>query len=134
MSELDINLSKQLNILITQMGFEKEKIIIDPMCSALGYGLEYTYSVMERIRLAALTQNDATMQQPMLADVGMYVWKIKETQAEERDVPEWGGLEDRGVAWEAMTAMTLILAGAGVLIMRHPKAVQSLEKVIGELY
>ncbi len=134
MSELDINLSKQLNILITQMGFDREKIIIDPMCSALGYGLEYTYSVMERIRLAALTQNDATMQQPMLADVGMYVWKIKETQAEERDVPEWGGLEERGVAWEAMTAMTLILAGAGVLIMRHPKAVQSLEKVIGELY
>jgi acetyl-CoA decarbonylase/synthase complex subunit delta len=83
MSELDINLSKQLNILISQMGFDKERIITDPMCSALGYGLEYTYSVMERIRLAALTQNDSTMQQPMLGDIGMYVWKVKETQAAE---------------------------------------------------
>jgi acetyl-CoA decarbonylase/synthase complex subunit delta len=133
MSELDINLSKQLNILITQMGFDKEKIIIDPMCSALGYGLEYTYSVMERIRLAALTQNDTTMQQPILGDVGMYVWKIKETQAGETDVPEWGDLEERGITWEAVTAMSLILSGAGLLIMRHPKAVEATEKVIDEL-
>jgi len=133
MSELDINLSKQLNILITQMGFDKEKIVIDPMWSALGYGLEYTYSVMERIRLAALTQNDTTMQQPILGDVGMYVWKIKETQAGEADVPEWGSLEERGTAWEAVTAMSLILSGAGLLIMRHPKAVQATEKIIDEL-
>src|SRR3989304_3201167 len=70
LSELDINLSKQLNILIIQMGLERERIITDPMCSALGYGLEYTYSVMERIRLAALTQNDTTMQPPMLGDIG----------------------------------------------------------------
>jgi len=133
MSELDINLSKQLNILITQMGFDKEKIITDPMCSALGYGLEYTYSVMERIRLAALTQNDATMQQPMLGDVGMYVWKVKETQANEADVPQWGSLEERGVAWEAVTAISLLIAGAGLLIMRHPKAIEAVEKVIEEL-
>lgn len=133
MSELDINLSKQLNILITQMGFEKERIITDPMCSALGYGLEYTYSVMERIRLAALTQNDATMQQPILGDVGMYVWKVKETQADEADVPQWGGLEERGVAWEAMTATALLMSGTELLIMRHPKAVAAVEKVIEEL-
>lgn len=133
MSELDINLSKQLNILITQMGFDKERIITDPMCSALGYGLEYTYSVMERIRLAALTQNDATMQQPILGDVGMYVWKVKETQAAETDVPQWGRLEERGVAWEAVTAMALLIAGAELLIMRHPKAVEAVEKVIEEL-
>lgn len=133
MSELDINLSKQLNILITQMGFDKERIITDPMCSALGYGLEYTYSVMERIRLAALTQNDATMQQPILGDVGMYVWKVKETQANEADVPQWGSLEERGVAWEAVTAMALLIAGAELLIMRHPKAIEAVEKVIEEL-
>lgn len=133
MSELDINLSKQLNILITQMGFDKERIITDPMCSALGYGLEYTYSVMERIRLAALTQNDTTMQQPMLGDVGMYVWKVKETQASEVDVPQWGSLEERGVAWEAVTAMALLIAGAELLIMRHPKAIEAVEKVIEEL-
>lgn len=133
MSELDINLSKQLNILITQMGFDKERIIIDPMCSALGYGLEYTYSVMERIRLAALTQNDVTMQQPLLGDIGMYVWKVKETQATEDEVPQWGNVSDRGIAWEAVTAMSLLIAGAELLIMRHPKAVEGVEKIIDEL-
>ncbi|MDA8432010.1 MAG: acetyl-CoA decarbonylase/synthase complex subunit delta [Nitrospiraceae bacterium] len=133
MSELDINLSKQLNILITQMGFEKERLITDPMCSALGYGLEYTYSVMERIRLAALTQNDATMQPPMLGDIGMYVWKVKETQAPEADLPHWGALEERGIAWEAMTATGLLVAGAELLIMRHPKAVAEVQKTIAEL-
>jgi acetyl-CoA decarbonylase/synthase complex subunit delta len=133
MSELDINLSKQLNILITQMGFDKERLITDPMCSALGYGLEYTYSVMERIRLAALTQNDATMQPPMLGDIGMYVWKVKETQAPESDLPLWGSLEERGIAWEAMTAAALLVAGAEFLIMRHPKAVAEVQKTIEEL-
>lgn len=133
MSELDINLSKQLNILITQMGFDKEKLITDPMCSALGYGLEYTYSVMERIRLAALTQNDATMQPPMLGDVGMYVWKVKETQASEADLPQWGSLQERGIAWEAVTAGSLLIAGAELLIMRHPEAVRAVEKFIDEL-
>lgn len=133
MSELDINLSKQLNILITQMGFEKERLITDPMCSALGYGLEYTYSVMERIRLAALTQNDAVMQPPMLGDVGMYVWKVKETQAPESDLPEWGSLEERGIAWEAITAAALLISGAELLIMRHPEAVRVVEAFIDEL-
>ncbi len=133
MSELDINLSKQLNILITQMGFDKERLITDPMCSALGYGLEYTYSVMERIRLAALTQNDATMQPPMLADVGMYVWKVKETHASETDLPSWGVLKERGIAWEAVTATSLLMAGAELLIMRHPDSVRAVEKFINEL-
>ena len=133
MSELDINLSKQLNILITQMGFDKERVITDPMCSALGYGLEYTYSVMERIRLAALTQNDVTMQQPLLGDVGVYVWKVKETTASEADLPHWGSAEERGIAWEAETAMSLIIAGAELLIMRHPRAVGAVEKLIEEL-
>lgn len=133
MSELDINLSKQLNILITQMGFDKEKLITDPMCSGLGYGLEYTYSVMERIRLAALTQNDATMQQPMVGDVGSYVWKVKETQAAEADLPQWGPVAERGILWETVTAGSLMIAGAELLIMRHPDAVKAVEKFIDEL-
>src|SRR5512135_2533306 len=133
MSELDINLSKQLNILITQMGFDKERVITDPMCSALGYGIEYTYSVMERLRLAALTQNDITMQPPMMGDIGMYVWKIKETQASEADLPLWGAVEERGIAWEAVTAIGLLVAGAELLIMRHPKAVAEVQKTIEEL-
>lgn len=133
MSELDINLSKQLNILITQMGFDKEKLITDPMCSGLGYGLEYTYSVMERIRLAALTQNDATMQQPLVGDVGSYVWKVKETQAAEADLPQWGPVAERGILWETVTAGSLMIAGAELLIMRHPDAVKAVEKLIDEL-
>ncbi|MBI4681864.1 MAG: acetyl-CoA decarbonylase/synthase complex subunit delta [Nitrospirae bacterium] len=133
MSELDINLAKQLNILITQMGFDKAKLITDPMCAALGYGLEYTYSVMERIRLAGLAQNDPTMQPPIVGDVGMYVWKIKETVASETDVPDWGALEERGIAWETVTATSMILAGTNLLIMRHPKAVENVEKTINEL-
>ena len=77
MSQLDVNLAKQLNILLTQMGFDREKIIMDPMSSALGYSLEYTYSVMERIRLAALMQNDPMMQTPIVCDIGLNVWKVK---------------------------------------------------------
>jgi len=133
MSDLDVNLAKQLNILITQMGFEKENIVTDPMSSALGYGIEYTYSVMERIRAAALMQNDATMSPPMLNDIGMYVWKVKETMAAEADLPEWGTLEDRAIGWESTTAAGLIMAGSNMLIMRHPKAIDAVKKVIADL-
>jgi acetyl-CoA decarbonylase/synthase complex subunit delta len=133
MSQLDVNLAKQLNILLSQMGFDKEKIIMDPMSSALGYGLEYTYSVMERIRLAALLQNDPMMQTPILCDIGANVWKVKETMAPESEMPEWGGLEDRSLAWEAMTASAMITAGADTLIMRHPGAVAKAKEVIAEL-
>ena len=133
MSDLDVNLAKQLNILITQMGFDKDKIVTDPMSSALGYGIEYTYSVMERIRSAALFQNDATMAPPMVNDVGMYVWKVKETMAPEADQPMWGPVEDRGIGWETTTAMGFLMAGSDLLIMRHPKAIETVAKMIDEL-
>jgi acetyl-CoA decarbonylase/synthase complex subunit delta len=133
MSQLDVNLAKQLNILLTQMGFDREKIIMDPMSSALGYGLEYTYSVMERIRLAALMQNDPMMQTPIVCDIGLNVWKVKETMASDSEVPEWGGLEDRALAWEAMTASAMITAGADLLIMRHPGAAAKAKELIAEL-
>ncbi len=133
MSQLDVNLAKQLNILLTQMGFAKERIIMDPMSSALGYGLEYTYSVMERIRLAALLQNDPMMQTPIVCDIGANVWKVKETMAPDSEVPEWGGLEDRALAWEAMTASAMLVSGADMLIMRHPGAAAKAKELIGEL-
>jgi acetyl-CoA decarbonylase/synthase complex subunit delta len=88
---------------------------------------------MERIRLAGLAQNDATMQPPILGDVGMYVWKVKETVASDADVPEWGVLEERSIAWETLTATSLILSGANLLIMRHAKAIENAEKTIDEL-
>lgn len=133
LADLDINLSKQLNILITQMGFPPDNLMSDPMCSALGYGLEYTYSVMERIRLAALAQGDVTMQPPMVGDVGMYVWKAKEVIAPETDLPEWGALEERAISWEVVTAIGMIMAGTELLIMRHPKAIEIVNKTIDEL-
>jgi acetyl-CoA decarbonylase/synthase complex subunit delta len=133
MSQLDVNLAKQLNILLTQMGFDKERIIMDPMSSALGYGLEYTYSVMERIRLAALMQNDPMMQTPVVCDIGANVWKVKETMAPESEVSEWGSLEDRALAWEAVTASAMIASGADMLIMRHPGAAAKVKELISEL-
>jgi len=133
MSQLDVNLAKQLNILLSQMGFSKERIIMDPMSSALGYGLEYTYSVMERIRLAALIQNDPMMQTPIVCDIGANVWKVKETMAPDAEVPEWGSLGDRAMAWEAVTASAMITAGADMLIMRHPGAAAKVKELIAEL-
>jgi acetyl-CoA decarbonylase/synthase complex subunit delta len=133
MSQLDVNLAKQLNILLSQMGFDKERIIMDPMSSALGYGLEYTYSVMERIRQAALLQNDPMMQTPVVCDIGANVWKVKETMAPDAEVPEWGSLEDRALAWEAVTASAMITAGADMLIMRHPGAMAKTKELIAEL-
>jgi acetyl-CoA decarbonylase/synthase complex subunit delta len=133
MSQLDVNLAKQLNILLTQMGLDKERIIMDPMSSALGYGLEYTYSVLERIRLAALLQNDPMMQTPIVCDIGEQVWKVKETMAPESEVVEWGVLEDRALAWEMVTASAMLTAGADMLIMRHPHAVLKAKEAIAEL-
>ncbi len=133
MSQLDVNLAKQLNILLTQMGFDKERIMMDPMSSALGYGLEYTYSVMERIRMAALLQNDPMMQTPIVCDIGANVWKVKETMAPDAEVPEWGALADRALAWEAMSASAMITAGADLLIMRHPGAAAKTKDLIAEL-
>ena len=133
MSQLDVNLAKQLNILLSQMGFDKERIIMDPMSSALGYGLEYTYSVMERIRQAALLQNDPMMQTPIICDIGLNVWKVKETIAPDAEVPEWGGLADRALAWEAITASGMLTAGADMLIMRHPGAAVKAKELIADL-
>lgn len=133
MSDLDVNLAKQLNILITQMGFDKEKIVTDPMSSALGYGIEYTYSVMERIRAAGLMQNDQTMAQPIVNDIGMYVWKAKETIATEAEMPAWGPVTDRSVGWELTTAAGLLMSGSNLLIMRHPKAIAAAQKLVDDL-
>ena len=129
---IDINLAKQLNILITDMGLPGDRILMDPTTGALGYGLEYTYSVMERLRLAAL-QGDAMTSMPMILNPGREAWRFKEAKAEE-DVPaEWGKREERGIAWEALTAIALVEAGADILVMRHPKAVGLVKEAIANL-
>jgi len=132
-SNLDFNLAKQINILLSQAGFDINNVVIDPTASALGYGLEYTYSVIERIRAAGLVQNDAMMQPPMFLDLAPVVWKVKEVKATEEEIPAWGSLAERGVHWETSTAVSLLMAGAEILVMTSPKAVTVVEKTIDQL-
>jgi len=129
---MDVNLSKQLNILISDMGMPKDRIIMDPTTGALGYGIEYGYSVMERLRLAAL-QGDVMTQFPMLVTPGFEAWKTKEAKVGE-GVPEaWGDWKNRSVHWETLTAVALVESGADIVVLRHPESVKRIKDAIEEL-
>jgi len=131
-SSIDVNLCKQLNILLTEMNFPQEKIVMDPLTSTLGYGLEYTYSIMERIRNDGLA-GDKMLAFPMLINPGHESSSVKEARASEKDQPDWGDLELRNAYWEIATAMSLLVAGGELLIMYHPKAVEVVRKKIAEM-
>ncbi len=129
---MDVNLAKQLNILIKDMGLPLERIIMDPTTGALGYGFEYGYSVMERLRLAAL-QGDTMTQMPMLVTPGEECWKTKEAKVG-TDVPEsWGNWLERSITWETLTSVMLIEAGADILVLRHPESLRRTRKAIEDL-
>ncbi len=129
---MDVNLAKQLNILISDMGMPLERVIMDPTTGALGYGIEYGFSVMERLRLAAL-QGDAMTQQPMIVTVGYETWKAKESKVGE-GVPEaWGDWAGRAIQWEVMTATALVESGADIVVLRHPESVKRIKLAIDEL-
>ena len=129
---MDVNLSKQLVILVNDMNMPLERIIMDPTTGALGYGIEYGYSVMERLRLAAL-QGDTMTQQPMVVTPGEEAWKVKESKVGE-GVPEaWGDWERRALEWEAITATTLIQSGADIVVLRHPESLKRVRQVIDAL-
>jgi acetyl-CoA decarbonylase/synthase complex subunit delta len=132
-SPIDVNLAKQLNILLGNLGVNNKDIIIDPTTGGLGYGLEYTYSVMERIMQAALTQEDEKLQQPIIANVANEVWKCKEANLSAEDAPELGDPDKRGVMMEAVTAVDLLLAGADIVVMRHPEAVKLVKGFIEKM-
>lgn len=126
---MDVNLAKQLNILISDMQLPLDRIIMDPTTGALGYGIEYGYSVMERLRLAAL-QGDSMTQSPMLVTPGEETWKTKESKVGE-GVPEtWGDWEERAISWEVLTATSLIESGADVVVLRHPESVKRVRAMI----
>jgi acetyl-CoA decarbonylase/synthase complex subunit delta len=131
-SPVDINMAKQVNILALDVGFPSENILIYPSTGALGYGLEYVYSIMERLRIAGL-KGDKVVAMPMLCDIGVEAWGVKEAKAPENEVPGWGDVKARGPIWEASTAIAYLLAGADVLIMRHPEAVRLTKQAIGRL-
>lgn len=129
---MDVNLSKQLNILISDMGMPKDRILMDPTTGALGYGIEYGYSVMERLRLAAL-QGDVMTQFPMLVTPGFEAWKTKESKVGE-GVPEgWGDWKARAINWETLTAIALIESAADIVVLRHPESVKRVKGAIEEL-
>ena len=128
-SPLDINLAKQLNILISEMGFAPSRIAIDPLVGPLGYGLEYAYSIMERIRLGALT-GDRMLSMPVICFVGQEVWKVKEVRAESK---EWGELNKRAVLWELVTASSLAQAGGSIFVFRHPLSLKQFQAHIASL-
>lgn len=123
-SPIDVNLAKQLNILLGNLGVSNQDMIIDPTTGGLGYGLEYSYSVMERITQAALTQEDDKLQQPIIANVGNEVWKSKEANLTTEDAPELGDSEKRAILMESITAVDLMLAGADMVVLRHPESVK----------
>ncbi len=129
---MDVNLAKQLNILIHDMGMPMERIVIDPTTGALGYGIEYGYSVMERLRLAAL-QGDGMTQQPMMVTPGEEAWRAKEARAADGVPATWGDWATRAVNWEAMTAAALVESGADMVVLRHPEAVRRIKLMIGAL-
>ena len=131
-SPIDVNIGKQMNILLTNMDVKPERIVMDPMTGATGYGIEYTYSVMERIRLTGLG-GDRMLAAPMIVSPGYECARIKEYRAQEADFPAWGNLEKRAALWELSTAASLLYAGADILIMYHPEAAMVLKKTILEL-
>jgi len=131
-SPIDVNIGKQLNILLTNMDIKKEQIVMDPLTGSIGYGIEYTYSVMERIRLTGLN-GDKMLAAPMIVTPGQECAKVKEYKALENDFPAWGDLSKRTAAWELSTAVSLMYAGADLLIMYHPEAAIKLKSTIMEL-
>ena len=123
-SPIDVNLAKQLNILLGNLGLQSNKILIDPTTGGLGYGMEYSYSVMERIRMAALTQEDDKLQLPMISNVGNEVWKCKEAGLSIEDAPTLGDPERRAIMMECVAAVCYLLAGSDVVTLRHPESVK----------
>ncbi len=130
---IDINLAKQLNILLSNLGVPDDLIIMDPTVSGIGYGIEYCYSVMERVRMAALTQQDEKLQFPLFCNIAKEVWKTKEAKIPTGEDPKLGDAKKRGILLEAMSAMVLLMAGADVIVMRHPEAIKLIREMMAEL-
>lgn len=132
-SPIDINLAKQLNILLGNLGVPDNLLVMDPTVSGIGYGIEYAYSVMERMRMAALTQQDEKLQFPIICNISREVWKTKEARVTKEEDPTLGDARKRGILMEAISATALLLAGADVLVMRHPEAINLVKRTMTEL-
>ena len=129
-SPIDVNLAKQCNILLVNLGMPMDRMIIDPTTGGLGYGLEYSYSVMERIRMAALAQGDDKLQLPLINNLGNEVWKCKEAKQPADEAPLLGDPEKRPILMEAVGAVAYLMSGSNVLIMRHPESIRLVKAYI----
>ena len=129
----DINLAKQLNIMLKGLTVAPESIVMNIGTAAVGYGFEYVASTLDRVRLAALAQSDADLQMPIIAPVSTDTWSVKESSASEEDEPAWGSREERAIEMEVSTAAANLTGGADAVIMRHPAAVATIKKFITEL-
>jgi acetyl-CoA decarbonylase/synthase complex subunit delta len=132
-SAVDINLAKQLNVLIAQMGISNENLVAHLGNAAAGYGFEYISSTFERVKLAALSQGDTALQVPIISPVGADAWGVKETMVSEEDFPEWGPREERGIEMEICTAVAYLAAGGNAVILRHPASIAAISQMIAEL-
>ena len=132
-SAVDINLAKQLNVLITQMGLDGKNIAMNVGSAAAGYGFEYVVSTLERVKAAALGQNDNTLQMPIITPVGSETWAVKEATASVEDAPEWGGQEERGIDMEVETATACLAYGSDAVILKHPESIKTVSQLIAAL-
>ncbi len=132
-SPIDVNLAKQINILLENFGMPMERVIVDPTTGGIGYGLEYSYSVMERLTMAAMTQGDNKLQYPIINNLGNEVWKCKEAKQTADEAPLLGDPERRGILMEAVGAVSYLLSGTNILIMRHPESIRLTKEFIAAL-
>ncbi|MDR2630274.1 MAG: acetyl-CoA decarbonylase/synthase complex subunit delta [Spirochaetaceae bacterium] len=132
-SAVDINLAKQLNVLISQLGVSGGNVVMNVGTAAAGYGFEYVASTMDRVKGAALAQNDAMLQMPIVTPVAAEAWGVKEAVVSEEEIPEWGPVEQRGIDMEIATAAAALTAGSNAVILRHPVSVAAISKFISEL-
>ena len=132
-SAVDINLAKQLNVLVSQLGVNSKSIVMNVGTAAAGYGFEYVVSTMDRVKAAALSQNDANLQMPIVTPVASETWAVKEAMASEADVPEWGDQETRGIDMEVETAMAVLASGSNAVILKHPTSIATISSLIKEL-
>ena len=132
-SAVDINLAKQLNVLLTQLGVPADSIVMNAGSAAAGYGYEYVASTLDRIRAAALAQSDDQLQMPIITPVSPETWSVKESVMSEKDMPEWGDAEERGIEMEITTASACLTGGSDAVIMRHPAAIKAVATMIESL-
>ena len=132
-SAVDINLAKQLNISLTQLGVAPSSIVMNAGSAAAGYGYEYVASTLDRIRAAALAQSDDQLQMPIITPVSTETWSVKESIMAEADMPEWGDAEERGIEMEITTAAACLAGGSDAVIMRHPAAIKAIATMIEAL-